>query len=379
MSGESGREVDASDSSDPKKAVSNASESTSEADSAGNAGGSSGKPGESSSEVGPTDSSGVEGLSGNVEDSVAAGRSRKRRWPVIVLAAVVAIVALLAVNAVLVSRTTAEATGDQIIRLPDGDLHVVEDGPREAPAVLLIHGYAGSTAWWDPVVPALAETNHVIRVDLLGHGQSAKPADGYDIPAQGRRVGAVLDALGVAQATVVGHSMGGVVATALVEQRPELVRALAIIDSPSTPDSSIRQGLTTRLVKVPVLGQLLWRFRTDGAIRDGLDTAFTRDIDLPDAVIDSVRATTYTSFTAAARESRAYLSERSLPDRLATFTRPILVLFGDADQRVHPDSVNNYRTLPTAIIHVLPGTGHTPMLETPTQTVDLLRTFIPAT
>ena len=98
--------------------------------------------------------------------------------------------------------------GDRFVRLDDGDMHVVQDGEPGARALLLIHGTAASTAWWDPVVPRLAGACRVIRVDLLGHGRSASPADGYDIPTQARRVGAALDRLGAGRVVVIGHSTG---------------------------------------------------------------------------------------------------------------------------------------------------------------------------
>src|SRR5260370_30494129 len=72
--------------------------------------------------------------------------------------------------------------GGRFVRLDDGDMHVVEDGRPGGPAVLLIHGTAASAAWWDPVIPQLAGAYRVIRVDLAGHGRSATPAGGYDIP-----------------------------------------------------------------------------------------------------------------------------------------------------------------------------------------------------
>ena len=53
----------------------------------------------------------------------------------------------------------------------------------------IVHGLGASTHWWDPVVPMLAKSYRVIRIDLLGHGRSAKPAGGgYAIPEQGRVV-----------------------------------------------------------------------------------------------------------------------------------------------------------------------------------------------
>ena len=62
-------------------------------------------------------------------------------------------------------------------------MHVVHDGPREAPPLVLIHGSGASGVSWGPVVPALASRHHVIRIDLPGHGQSP-PAPSYDVPEQ---------------------------------------------------------------------------------------------------------------------------------------------------------------------------------------------------
>jgi pimeloyl-ACP methyl ester carboxylesterase len=95
-------------------------------------------------------------------------------------------------------------------------MHVVHDGPRQAPPLLLIHGSGFSGASWNPVVPALAGHHHVIRVDLPGCGQSP-PALSYDVPVQAGRVAAVLDDLGLRRVAVVGHSSGGYIATALAE------------------------------------------------------------------------------------------------------------------------------------------------------------------
>jgi pimeloyl-ACP methyl ester carboxylesterase len=66
-------------------------------------------------------------------------------------------------------------------------IYVTQDGPRDAPALVLIHGLAASTRWWDDLVPLLARSHHVIRIDMLGHGMSAKPAGGgYGIPQHGQ-------------------------------------------------------------------------------------------------------------------------------------------------------------------------------------------------
>jgi pimeloyl-ACP methyl ester carboxylesterase len=187
----------------------------------------------------------------------------------------------------MADRQDADATGNSTLPLDGGNIYVRQDGPRDAPALVLIHGLGSSTRWWDRVVPMLARSHHVIRIDMLGHGRSAKPpGGGYAIPQQGRRVGQALDRLGVTHTIVVGHSTGGTVATALAEQRGDLVTALALIDTGPGMDAFISQGPVDRLIEVPVVGQLLWRFRTDGLLRKGMSTAFTPRFEIPQQLVD---------------------------------------------------------------------------------------------
>ncbi|WP_327243302.1 alpha/beta fold hydrolase [Streptomyces sp. NBC_01320] len=298
-------------------------------------------------------------------------RSRRRR---ITLLAVGVLAVLLALNTASVLTETAEASGEQIVRLPGGDIHVVQDGPPGAPTVVLLHGLGGSTAWWDPVLPALRDL-HAVRVDLLGHGGSAKPADGYGIAEQARRVGAVLDQLGVRRATVVGHSTGGAVATSLAEQRRDLVAAIALIDTGPRLDAFRGDSFAGRLLTTPVVGELLWRLRTEGTIRDALSTAFTREVRIPDQMITDIRGMTYHSLTATDEASTAYLKEQPIPDRLAGLGLPTLVIFGSQDRRWQPSSAQDYRRVPHARIEILDGVGHTPMFEDPDTTGALLHSF----
>jgi pimeloyl-ACP methyl ester carboxylesterase len=120
-----------------------------------------------------------------------------------------------------------------ILPLDDGEIYVRQDGPRDAPALPLIHGNASSARSWDELVPMLTRSHRVIRVDLLGHGRSAKPEDrSYALPDQARRAGEAMDRLGIGRRiTAVGQSSGGATATALAGQRPGLVAALVLINT----------------------------------------------------------------------------------------------------------------------------------------------------
>lgn len=249
----------------------------------------------------------------------------------------------------------------------------------DAPTIVLIHGLGGSARWWDWVAPTLATTCQVIRLDLLGHGRSAKPAsDGYATHQQADRVGRELDRLGVRHAVVVGHSTGGYVATSLAEQRGDLVTAIALIDTGPRIDAFISGGPVGQLIFLPVIGQLLWRLRTDGLIRKGLSSAFAPGFEIPQRLVDDARGMTHHALTATSRASDDYLKQRPVPDRLADLGKPLLVIFGEQDQRWRSSSAALYRAVAGARIEVLPGVGHSPMVEDPPQTAALLRAFADA-
>jgi pimeloyl-ACP methyl ester carboxylesterase len=256
-------------------------------------------------------------------------------------------------------------------------MHVVHDGPRQAPPVLLIHGSGASGAFWSPMVPALADHHHIIRVDLPGCGQSP-PTQSYDVPMQAGRVAAVLDDLGLRHVAVAGHSSGGYVATALAEQRPDLVSSLALISTGPSPDALLPQPFILRVLLAPPVGPLLWSRRSDAMIRSGIRATTARPVDIPDDLIAELRGTTYRAFRTVLRRNTAYITERSVPKRLAALEVPVQVIFGTADPRWDPSSAHQYDAVPNARVELLPGVGHIPILEYPETTSKLLLGFTAA-
>lgn len=292
---------------------------------------------------------------------------RRRRRRVIGSTVVLVVAGALVANTAMVNWQDAD---------PAGTIFVSQDGPRDASALVLIHGLGGSTRWWDPVVPVLASSYRVIRIDLLGHGRSAKPAgDGYAIPQQAHRVGQALDRLDVKHAILIGHSTGGYVTTALAEQRGDLITALALIDTGPRMEHFISDGPVGKLIDVPVVGQLLWRLRTDAIIRRGLSTAFAPGFTAPQQLVDDTRGMTYHALTAASHASDDYLNQQPLPDRLKSLGKPLLVIFGEQDQRWRSSGAASYRAVPGARVELIPGVGHSPMLEDPPSTAALLLSF----
>ncbi|TLP58592.1 alpha/beta fold hydrolase [Microbispora triticiradicis] len=262
-----------------------------------------------------------------------------------------------------------ETTESSTLSLDDGDIHVCQDGPRDAPALLLIHGSASSARSWDSLVPLLTGSHRVIRIDLLGHGRSAKPAGpSYATPDQGRRAGVALDRLGVERAIVVGHSSGGAVATALAERRPDLVIALVLINTgPGMAAFIASESAVIAPSQWPPADEQIRRFASTGFSRAGYQ--------IPQELLDEVRMMTYHTLTATMAGTRAYLEEQALPERLTALGKPLLVIFGEDDRRWRSSSAADYRTVPGAKVELLPGLGHSPILEDPARTAGPLLAF----
>jgi pimeloyl-ACP methyl ester carboxylesterase len=165
---------------------------------------------------------------------------------------------------------------------------------------------------------------------------------------------------------------------ALAEQRPGAVAALALIDMGPDTDAKIPEGPGVRLLLAPVAGRLLWRLKTKATVRKGARSGFTRPIEIPDHIVQDVLGMTYRAFAGTMRAPLDYMSQRSLADRLTTLKLPLLVIFGSDDKRWRSSSAAGYRAVPGARVELLPGVGHTPILEDPQTTGTLLLEFTEA-
>jgi pimeloyl-ACP methyl ester carboxylesterase len=215
----------------------------------------------------------------------------------------------------------------------------------------------------------------VITFDLLGHGGSEKPRDGYGMEDQARRVSEALDRLGVRRATIVGHSMGGAVATALIELRRPLVANMVLIDSPSGKDDG-ELPFKARLGFVPVIGQAIKQFAPDELIRQGLESGFAPGYDVPDRFVDDVNDMTYSSYDGSHDAVDDYRNQHALADRLADEHVPLLVLWGAEDQIAAKKGAQAYRKDPASRIVVIDGAGHSPHVEKPRATARLILNFL---
>jgi pimeloyl-ACP methyl ester carboxylesterase len=304
----------------------------------------------------------------------------RRRW-VIGIGVVLALLVLLVVNALVVDGRTESARvtvpGGRILDLPDGELQVRENGPRNGSPIVLVHCFSCAMDWWDGMLPMLERRHRVVSVDLLGHGGSEKPGSGYTPQNQALVVSQALERLRVKDAEVVGHSLGGAVTVALAQEHPQLVGRAVIIDMP--PDNSYGDlGFIAGLAFKPVLGEALWQIKPDFSVRDGLGVAFAPGYDVPDAFVEDVKRLTYTAYDESPSGNDAYLDEESLDRRMKASGKPLMVLMGAEEQIVNDPqrALAQYkRAVPGAQIHLVAGAGHSPNVEKPRKAARLVLGF----
>lgn len=301
-----------------------------------------------------------------------------RGWK-IAIGIVALLVVLIGVNALVTDAETksAEVTevGGRIVKLPGGEVEVVERGPRRADPIVLVHCFTCAIDWWDGMIPRLAEDHRVVAIDLLGHGGSEKPTSGYEIENQADLVAGVLGRLGVEDALVVGHSLGGPVSIALAERSPKLVDRLVAIDS--VPDTSYGDvGFIGELPFKPLIGQALWRTKLDFTIRDGLEVAFAPGFEVPDAFVEDVKQLTYSAYEGSHDAYDEYTEEEPLPQRAAATGKPTLALMGAEEQIASdPEAALAAYAEAGAETKLIQGAGHSPNVEQPAQTAALVLAF----
>src|ERR1700754_4000661 len=133
-----------------------------------------------------------------------------RRFLIVAVPLLAVLAIVLGVNAAVVGNETKAAsagTGGRVLDLEGGDLHVTDRGPRDAPAILLVHCYTCSMRYWQRLEPLLLRDRRGVKGDLLGPGESEMPTDGYSMEHQADTIAQALDALDARSVVAVGQSL----------------------------------------------------------------------------------------------------------------------------------------------------------------------------
>lgn len=248
-------------------------------------------------------------------------------------------------------------------------LQYAEQGDPKGEPVILLHGYGDSWVSYSRILPLIDKRYHVFVPTQRGHGDSDRPASGYTFPDFAADVIAFMDAKGLKQATIVGHSMGSFVAQHVATAAPERVSKLVLVGSATTVHNNV----------------VLEVQREVEGLTDPVSPKFVRDFQygvisrpVPDKFMDQV---IQESLKLPARIWKDVMAGMLASPRKPDFskvTAPTLIVWGDKET-VFPDRADQEaltKAIPNAKLKVYEDTGHCPNWEKPERFVKDLEAFL---
>lgn len=233
----------------------------------------------------------------------------------------------------------AQAVHHDTVEVDGARLHYRTAG--SGPVLLLLHGFTGSGAWWDTLLPDFAALYTVVVPDLPGHGHSEGPAGQYRYTEVAADLYGLMDALGVDRFRAVGYSAGGILLLHMATQQPNRLEAMALVSAIHVLPDPVRPMLENwpSLDDTPEETLEYWRTEHPGGepqIRR-LISALRSLGDVPENM----------NFSA---------------EQLSAIHARTLIVAGDRDILVPLDlTLQMYSAIQDAELWVVPGQGHSPI------------------
>jgi pimeloyl-ACP methyl ester carboxylesterase len=255
-------------------------------------------------------------------------------------------------------------------------LHMLDAGPRGAPAVIMLHGFGASLQSWDGWASVLQTRFRVIRFDLPGFGLTGTdPTGDYSDARAVQVLIALMDHLGLTRASLIGNSLGGKLAWLCAAEHPDRVDKLVLV----SPDGFASPGFAYgQPASVPAAAALLPYTLPAPMVRSMLAPAFGN----PAALTDT-RVARYRDMMLAPGVRRAMVARMAqvmlVPPEplLRKITAPTLLVWGERDAMIPFSNAADYlKTIPRARLLALPALGHLPQEEAPTETVQPVAAFL---
>jgi pimeloyl-ACP methyl ester carboxylesterase len=237
--------------------------------------------------------------------------------------------------------------------------------------VILLHGWLGSWGLWQETMSYLGQYYRTYALDFWGFGESGKKRDTYAVSDFVTLVDQFMDRLGIAQAPLVGHSMGGTVSLALALKYPERVNKVVIIGSPIVGTSlAFPLKLAGYRFVARMIFNMMWSFRAAMRVASPFICSDPR---FPNMMDHDLIQLTVESFLL----SIASLPRTDLRPMLPQLTIPVMGMFGDRDNIVNP---NQWQTLLAGVPHAKivrwQKAQHFIMLDTPEEFKSNLKSFL---
>ena len=237
--------------------------------------------------------------------------------------------------------------------------------------VILLHGWLGSWGLWQETMSYLGRYYRTYALDFWGFGESGKKRDTYAVQDFVILVEQFMERLGIAEAPLVGHSMGGTVSLSVALQFPERVNKVVIIGSPIVGSAlALPLKLAGYRFIASMIFNMMWAFRATMKVASPFICADPR---FPAMMDSDLTKLTVESFLL----SIASLRRTDLRPDLSRLNIPVMGMFGDRDNIVNPDQWQPLLAgVPHAKIVRWPKAQHFIMLDTSQEFMENLKTFL---
>lgn len=278
------------------------------------------------------------------------------------------------------------------LTLPSGHrMHYVDEGPHDAPVVLMLHGNPTWSFYWRRLISALRPSHRVIAPDHIGCGKSDKPGDdtySYRLAERVEDIEALVEQLGLRDVTLAVHDWGGMIGMGWAHRHPDLVARLVVLNTAAFPmPSTKRLPASLWLARDTKAGALLVR-GFNAFARGATRLAVTR-VRLPKEVRDGLCAP-YDSWDHRRAVLRfvqdiplregdpSFSLVREVGEHLHQFNdRPVLICWGDRDFVFDEHFLRVWKSaLPDAEVHQFPDCGHYVLEDAPAEIEGLVRRFL---
>jgi pimeloyl-ACP methyl ester carboxylesterase len=274
-------------------------------------------------------------------------------------------------------RAALEAAYPGDYRTVDGvRLRLRDTGPRDAPTVILIHGFGSSLDTWEPWARALSAKYRVIRFDLPGFGLTGPdPTGDYTDAREIKILVDLMDQLGIQRASLIGNSLGGRIAWNFAALHPDRVTRLVLVSPDGFASPGFEYGVAP---KTPLMMRALPYVAPRGLLKANLAAAYANPEHLSEATL-----TRYRDMMLAPGVRPAILARmgqvilRDPAPTLARIQAPTLLLWGEQDHMIPIANAADYlKDLPHATLIRLPNLGHVPFEEDPATSLEPVERFL---
>ena len=260
------------------------------------------------------------------------------------------------------------------------DVHFRDEGVQtDTIPILLIHGTGASLHTFNSWSDRLKKSNRVIRVDLPAYGLTGPfPDENYTMANYTAFLKDFLTALNIKQCVLAGNSLGGAIAWNFTLEQPSMVTKLILIDAAGYPIASKSVPIAFSLAKIPIINKLLTFITPRFLVRASVENVYFDSSKVTDLVVER-----YFNLTLRSGNRKAFVDRLQIPKDTNTYKninyiqQPTLILWGAEDLLIPVENAYKFQEdLPNNTLVILENTGHTPMEESPLESLAPVISFL---